>query len=108
VLPGGPEQAALHPDRTLFLCWPPPDDPMAGEALCHYRKAGGRRLAYIGEFLPTCGDEAFRDTVLEDWQAVAGVSLPKWFGMKDTLTFWEPLQGSEDDACTTICNDNEP
>ncbi len=89
VQPGGPELAAQHPDRTLFLCWPPPHDPMAYEALEAYRKAGGRRLAYVGEFFPVCGDAAFEATLMGLWRPVAGVDIPRWFGMKDALTFWE-------------------
>lgn len=80
VLPGGPEQAALHADRTLFLCWPPPRDPMAYEAIEAYRRAGGRRLAYVGEMFPVCGDASFEATLMGLWRPVAGVDIPRWMG----------------------------
>jgi hypothetical protein len=35
-----------HGDRTLFLCWPPYDHPMAHEALDLHR---GEHVAYVGE-----------------------------------------------------------
>src|SRR5690606_9223710 len=38
VAVGGPEKAAEHPDRTLFLCWPPYDDPLAADCLRGYRR----------------------------------------------------------------------
>lgn len=66
VLPGGPEQAALHADRTLFLCWPPRDT-MAFETIEAYRQAGRCRLAYVGELFPVCGDESFEATLMGLW-----------------------------------------
>jgi len=93
VLPGGPEQAALHADRTLFLCWPPSYDSMGYDTLSAYRSAGGRLLAYVGDFTPACGDEAFREALQRDWRLLTGRNIPKWFGMKDTLTFWQPKAG---------------
>lgn len=57
VLEGGPEKAWEHPDRALFLCWPPYSDPMAFNALGNYQ---GDTLIYIGEDEWGCtGDEAF-------------------------------------------------
>lgn len=92
VLPGGPEQAALHSDRTLFLCWPPSYDPMGFDALSAYRQAGGRLLAYVGDFTPACGDEAFREALREQWVMIAGMNIPRWYAMKDSLTFWKPRE----------------
>src|SRR5258708_22788797 len=43
---GGPLIAAKHPDRALFLCWPPYEDEMAYHTLQAYQ---GQRLVYIGE-----------------------------------------------------------
>ncbi len=44
---GGPECAKQHSDRTLFLCWPPTDDPMAYDSLMSYY---GDRVVYVGEW----------------------------------------------------------
>ncbi|WP_322489320.1 hypothetical protein [Chloroflexus sp.] len=92
VLPGGPEQAALHADRALFLCWPPSYDPMGYDALSAYRQAGGRLLAYVGDFTPACGDEAFREALREQWMMIGAITIPRWYAMKDSLTFWQPRE----------------
>lgn len=92
VRPGGPEQAGLHADRTLFLCWPPSDEPMAAAALAAYHRAGGRRLAFVGELGPTCGDEAFREALHADWRPIKGVGIPRWRDLSDALTLWEPRE----------------
>ena len=76
VLLGGPEQTSLHADRMLFLCWPPPRDPMAYETIEAYRRASGRRMAYVGEMFPVCGDESFEATLMGLWRPVAGVDIP--------------------------------
>ena len=39
---GGAKSAARTPGRTLFLCYPPPGQPMAAECLAKYRRAAGR------------------------------------------------------------------
>lgn len=41
VTKGDDKAAAAHSDRALFLCWPPPENPMASRALDAYMKAGG-------------------------------------------------------------------
>ncbi len=50
---GGPPLIPMFKDRTLLICWPPPDQPdelsFAFEALRVYTECGGRRLIYIGE-----------------------------------------------------------
>lgn len=57
---GDEAAAARHPDRSLFLCWPPFNSPMAGEALELYARAGGRTLLYIGDPLSS-GDHRFHE-----------------------------------------------
>ncbi len=75
--------ASLYPDRSLFLCWPPLDDPMAVDALRYYRDAGGQTLLYIGS--PRhCGDRDFH-------RKLAGLTLLEsspvwsWPGLEDSL-----------------------
>src|SRR5207253_10035543 len=65
VLEGDAAKAAEHPDRTLFLCWPPIRDDMARNALTGYLNAGGTTLAHVGEYNgATATDEFF--AVLEE------------------------------------------
>ena len=85
VLVGGPEQAARHPERTLFLCWPPAG-PLASDALTTYE---GTSVVYIGEWMPaTCADVAFFDMLERDWACVRVYEIPRWFGMKDRMSVW--------------------
>ena len=46
VLSGDDSAIDLHPNRTLLLCWPPPNDDMPARALSRYR---GEHFIYIGE-----------------------------------------------------------
>lgn len=90
VLHGGSKRAKRHPDRALFLCWPPYDTPMAIDALVAYKLAGGRRLVYIGEGGGGCtGNAAFHDELEENWNEVDAIALPQWFGIHDWLWVYE-------------------
>lgn len=81
---GGPEKVDLHPDRALFLCWPPYADPMAADAL---RRYAGRTVIYVGEGGGGCtGDEAFHDQLERDFEEVELVAIPQWEGVHDYLS----------------------
>jgi len=77
--------AALHPDRTLLLSWPPPNEPMGQQALQHFMDAGGKKLVFIGEqALPTAlphevvtGNKEFHEMLARDWVMVKSVELPQ-------------------------------
>lgn len=89
VLAGDARAAAQHPERTLFLCWPPYDSPMALEALSAYLDAGGRTLAYVGEDWGGCNatDEFFER--LGEWMTEhETVAIPQWPGIHDYLTVY--------------------
>jgi len=58
VFEGDEYSAAEYPDRALFLCWPPPSNPMASRSLSEYRRAGGHTLIYLGD-PGSSGDEEF-------------------------------------------------
>lgn len=84
---GGPEKAALWPQLTLFLCWPPYDDPMA--ALCLNAYAGDT-LIYIGEGDSGCtGDETFHKELEAKWEEIGDISLPQWEGIHDGLYVYQ-------------------
>ncbi len=76
VLEGGCEMAGVHPDRTLFLCWPPPEDPMAGEALGRYREAGGNTMIFIGSPGSSADASFFRQ--LESLRPLRSERLWSW------------------------------
>lgn len=86
VLKGTHEAAALHPDRALFLCWPPYDSPMAYDTLIAYT---GNTLIYIGEGNGGCtGDDVFHHTLEDHWTETRSASIPQWDGMHDGLTVY--------------------
>lgn len=70
------------PDRILFLCWPPYDDPMALEALATYT---GDTLIYIGERHDGCNaSDAFFVALEMYWELVAEADgFVQWEGIHD-------------------------
>ena len=86
VAAGSVEKAALFPFRTLFLCWPPYDEPFAYDALQAY---GGDRFIYVGEGGGGCnGDDAFWKLLDEEWEQVEYLNLPQWRGLHDDLSIF--------------------
>ena len=80
VVHGDHDAIARHPERTLFLCWPPPNDPMAFEALSRYQ---GDTFLYIGEAplannLNVTGDARFVRLLEEEWRIERTIALPNW------------------------------
>lgn len=79
--------AAEHPDRTLFLCWPPYDSDMAYQALLAYQ---GKRLVYIGEGDGGCtADEQFFKLLAEQWHMVSCHMPVQWSGIHDEIEVYE-------------------
>ena len=81
------DPASPHHARTLFLCWPPLNEPMAAEAVKLYR---GGTLAEIGEARDGCtGSEAFYDELERNWRLTHELPLPRWPGIEDSLRIWQ-------------------
>jgi hypothetical protein len=86
ILQGGPSKIKEHPERTLFLCWPPTDN-MALSCLKYYK---GDVLIYVGEPNGGCtANDAFYEKLLKQFHRVGGVRLPQWQGVKDALSVWK-------------------
>ncbi len=81
---GDEATAALYPERSLFLAWPPPDDPMALRALEQYRRAGGRTLIYLGN-PASSGDAAFHRE-LSSLRTVESRRIWGWPFVEDRLS----------------------
>jgi len=79
------EVAGLHPDRTLFLCWPPYDEPMGATALRAYIAAGGHTLVYIGEGEGGCTANDDFHQLLDSLELVREIDLPQWDGIHDYM-----------------------
>jgi hypothetical protein len=75
-----------HTKRTLFLCWPSYQEPMAYQALERY---AGQHFAYIGEMNGRTADEAFHRILQERFQLKREVVIPVWPGYKDRLYLFE-------------------
>jgi hypothetical protein len=81
VKPGGPRLLARHPGRTLFLCWPPEDEPMAEQCIQAY---AGSTLIYVGE-VPGEGGAAALAEALQGWEPIETLDLPQWESVRDGL-----------------------
>lgn len=87
VLDGDATAVAFHPDCTLFLCWPPYDEPLAFDAVSRW---GGKWLAYIGEGSGGCtASDAFHNYVNEHFEHRRRIDLPQWWGIHDRLNIYE-------------------
>jgi hypothetical protein len=79
--------AAKHPDRTLFLCWPPYSDDMANKTLKAYK---GNRLVYIGESAGGCtGEEWFFKRLGRSWEEIDSHKPMQWWGIHDRVYVYE-------------------
>lgn len=80
----GVESAAMHPDRTLLLSWPPCDRPDGVEVLRAYR---GNRAIYIGEPQGGCtGDDDLHAELESSWEELASHTPVQWDGLHDVIT----------------------
>jgi len=73
--------------RTLFLCWPPYNTPMAYDSLCYYK---GKTVIYIGEGNGGCtGCDLFHEKLRKDFTCVKELAIPQWENIHDYLTVWQ-------------------
>lgn len=79
---GGAGMVRFHPERTLFLCWPPYKLPMASRCLANY---AGRTVIFVGELGGCTGDDTFYETVDRDWEIEKVVAIPQWIGLHDRM-----------------------
>lgn len=72
--------------RTLFICWPPYDDPMASDALDVYQ---GDTVIYIGEGRGGCtATDGFHKQLHNWWRLEETVAIPTYLGLHDRLEVW--------------------
>jgi hypothetical protein len=90
VRPGGPRLLVGHPGRTLLLCWPPEDEPMAAQCLEAY---AGDALVYVGELSPGFDRATGSARVLEQWEPVETLELPQWESVQDRLVVLRSAKG---------------
>jgi hypothetical protein len=106
VLTGDVSSLEQHPDRSLLLCWPPADTPLAGQALLRYR---GRILLYVGEWrgglpqweVPCTGDPLFHRLIANQWQVQQRVTIPRWFRCAAlSMSLVDSTQRQHEKMCT--------
>lgn len=86
----GAEAVKLHPDRTLFLSWPPMDDAGA-RILAAY---AGDRVIYIGESEGGCtGDDELYELLGKEWAELADRVPVQWDGLHDAVWVYERSGG---------------
>ena len=86
VFKGDESKVAEYRDATLFLCWPPYDEPMAANCLRMFK---GRKVIYIGESGGCTGDEDFHKILSEYYTEVTTQSLVQWPYIHDYLMIYE-------------------
>ena len=91
--------------RALFLCYPPPGESMASEALRSLLDAGGRTVAVVGEWDGNTADETFARTLARSFRLRRRRRLPQWGDTAHELTVWTRRddeegneEGNEEDA----------
>jgi hypothetical protein len=77
IITGGAETVATYPNRTLFMSFPPAEEPFAADVLKTY---AGKKFVFVGE---TCsdsctGDKEFHSLLASQWREVKSVKIPNW------------------------------
>ncbi len=87
VLAGDESVVEKFPERTLFICWPPGDDPFAFKALSKYE---GKTFIYVGEDQGGCnGNDDFFDLLRKDWALKKTIAIPQWPSIFDRMYVYE-------------------
>ena len=86
VARGGAEVAAHHPDRALFLCWPPWGTDVASRALRAYT---GETVIYVGDEGSSAGTPESYAEMASQFTRVRVVKIPQWPGIDDRLEVWK-------------------
>ena len=80
------EAAALHPDRTLMLSWPPHGQDVGARTLFGYK---GNRVIYVGEGRGGgTGDEQLHLILDTQWTAIDSHRPVQWWGQRDRVTVY--------------------
>lgn len=77
---GTPESILNHPGLTLFMSWPPLNDPMAENCLDNYK---GTKLIVITE--DCCATPEFHARLRKEWTLIDTIDIPRWPHVRDWL-----------------------
>lgn len=87
---GRPEDLRRMSERTLLLCWPPKDDPMAIDSLMAW---GGDRIVLVGP-RKYVGSDEFYDELQKNYVLRHDEPLPSWPECEDSAQFWVRSESS--------------
>lgn len=79
------EIAARHPDRALFLCWPPWGTDVASRAIRSYK---GDTVIFVGDDGLSTATPEFHAEMAAEFTKVRVVEIPRWPGIEDRLEVW--------------------
>jgi len=81
------EAVALHPDRTLFLSWPPHGQDVGARILTAFK---GKRVIYVGDRPGgATGDDEMHRVLEKDWAEADSRQPVQWWGQHDRVTVYE-------------------
>lgn len=86
VLQGDESLVKDHPHRSLFLCWPPYDEPMAADCLRNY---AGNVVIYVGEWCGCTADEDFHNMLTDKFVLTQNYKIPRFQGIRDCLFVYQ-------------------
>ena len=95
-------------DHSLFLCFPPPDDTMALDAL---RLFTGRYVIHVGEWEGFTGSLDFETQLFQNFALIRRVELPNWQDTCCDLTIWErrrPSNASSSSSTSSATESSTP
>ncbi|GMH36604.1 hypothetical protein BSKO_04477 [Bryopsis sp. KO-2023] len=95
VKEGGPDVLEGMEDRTLFLCYPPPNDPMARTCLDVFK---GKHIIHVGEWEAETGNRKFEAELVNSFQLLKKVPLPNWGNTAYQMTVWGRKPTGEEEA----------
>jgi len=76
-----------EPNRNLFLCWPPYEEPLAYTSL---KKFKGKYVIYVGEGYGGCtGCNRFHNLLEKEFDLEETVDIPQWFGIHDSMYIYK-------------------
>jgi hypothetical protein len=79
---GDERMAGEHPDKALFLCWPPWATGMATGALAAY---GGEHVIFVGEWMGGSGEQQFFALLASGFDCIDTLAIPQWAMRDDRL-----------------------
>lgn len=86
ILKGSHSNLQNYPNHTLFLCYPPPDNTMALDALSSYT---GETVIHVGEWFGDTGTLKFQQLLEKEFTLIQKILLPNWSSTSYDLTIWK-------------------